>query len=333
MKIGLNLGVVALLLTAVPAIGSMTDAFLDQPLPARFLTSSEGLSQEAQIPKSYVERLQNLHSAIAKPIVLPEGLADFLAEKDRETNWAKGKVLFLAEGWWQSFPTKPTLRDYTQDTFAHLGLTWIFDPKQDAIIATFPWKTDDTRSGADLIQILNTTPPRTSGLVAKNDPWHVAFNALLSKPKNFARVWPLRFCADQRYLLGFPVPSNGMVAGKIQDDAGVEHFLLVTDQGEMSNPGPEGTFAYYVFDLKGRFEFGGLNTMGYRCFDDSAWIEADGRHLDVRTNNNGSPRRDSIFAIEKGRLVRTNFLQNGVQPTAEQWSDLDSGASIFSIGI
>ena len=94
---------------------------------------------------------------------------------------------------------------------------------------------------------------------------------------------------------------------------------------------PEGTFAFYIFDLKGRFEFGGLNTIGYRCFDDSAWIDADGRHIDFRTNNNGRLRRDSIFAIEKGRLVRKDFLQNGAPPAASQWSGLDSGASLFTV--
>jgi len=332
MKIGLSLGGLVLLLAAAPATGSVPDAFLDEPLPARFLTSTEGLSQEAQIPKSHVERLQNLRAAISKPIILPEGLADFLAQTDRERNWAKGTGMFLSEGWSMSFPDKPTLRDYTKDTFAHLGLVWIYDPKQDAIVASFPWKIDDARSGVDLIKTICSTHPLPLGVTSMADPWQIAFNALLSKPENFARVWPLRFCADQREGFIFSIPSaNGLVWGNIKDDAGVEHFLVVTDQAEMCNPGPEGTFAFYVFDLKGRFEFGGLNTIGYRCFDDSAWIDADGRHIDFRTNNNGRLRRDSIFAIEKGRLVRKDFLQNGAPPAAWQWSGLDSGASLFTV--
>jgi hypothetical protein len=335
MTLGIPLGgfVIFLLATTVlHAANAAPDAFLDQPLPSQFLVSSEGLSQQAQIPKSHVERLHNLHTALAKPIVLPDGLADFLAEKDRTTDWKKGNVLLLAEGWSQSLPGKPTLRAYASDTFAHLNLDWTFDPKQDAIVARFRWPMDDPRSGAELIQILGSTSPAALIGVSTNNPWQIAFNALLSKPENFARVWPLRFCADQRQIFSSSVSTVGMATGKIKDDAGAEHFLIVTDQAEMCNPGPEGSFAYYLFDLKGRFEFGGLNTIGYRCFADSAWLEADGRHLDVQTYNNGSVKRDSVFALEKGQLVRKEFLLNGLPPTAWQWTGMDSGASLFTVG-
>jgi hypothetical protein len=216
---------------------------------------------------------------------------------------------------------------------SNLDLLWAFVPSRNAIVTQFKWVQDDPRTAAELVRILTTTPPPPDPITfeRKKNPWQVAFDALLSKPENFPHVWPLRYVADDRTFFHIPSVTN-LVARTITDAEGVGHILIVNDHPEFENPGPPGSMSYYLFNKDGHFESGGVWTVGYRCFADSAWLDADGRRLWVRVYNNGSQRRDSIFTVEKGQLVRKEFLIEGVPPTDWQLHGLDMGDRIFTAG-
>jgi hypothetical protein len=314
---------------------SAPDAFLDQPLPARLLPPYDhppaGIkpSRIAEF-HSYVALAKAIEAASPKPVLFPPGWLTFVSAREKELDWKSGNDFFLhVNGLWLLPPA--TIRGYLHNLFGYADLTWRYDPQRDAIVTDFAWRTDDSRSNSDLLKVLVATKPAPfESIRTMPEPWTRAFDALLNKPENYPRVWPLRFCADDRSFGFLSNRIDKMAAGTIRDSTGTEHVLLVNDQREIANPGPPGSFSYYLFTHDGRFESGGICTIGYRCFADSAWMDPDGRHLTVRVYNNGSQRRDSIFVLQNGRLSRTDFQIEGLEPTNWQWSGLESGKTIFN---
>ena len=264
---------------------SASDAFLDQPIPQSLLPPPfKPHSKDCDTSKlvqfaSYEARMDNLRAVLPKPIIFPDGLAAFVHQQDLGTDWDKGKVFFLSERNGMSLLNGATVRNLLNLSISALDLSWKFDPENDSIITDFWWHRDDTRTSRELVYFLSTTPCKSSlNHPGVFDPWQIAFNALISKPENLPRVWPLKFAADDRcFCLSFIL--NNLVTGKITDNRGTDHFLVVNDQEEFRNPGPPGSVSYYIFDANGKFESGGIYTVGYRCFADSAWIDSDGHHI------------------------------------------------------
>jgi hypothetical protein len=323
-------------LLGTPAHAAAPDAFLDQPVHRDLIpSSSDGNILQFD---SYAARMEHLRAVLPCPVIFPDGLDAFVREKDIGTDWSKGKTFFLSERNGMGFPLGSTFRDLVDNSTQNLHLRWNYDPAQKAIVTDFPWHIQDDRSGALLLAYLGSNQPSpyirsrpANGRPSPNDLWLTAFDALLSRPENFSRVWPLRFAADDRMFFGAP-SDNTIVAGKITDANGSTHFLIVNSQEEMMNPGPPGSISYYLFDPQGRFESGGIQTVGYRCFDDSAWLDGDGRRLWVETWNNGSMKRDLIFDVEKGQLTLKDFLVDGQEPAkAWPWAGIDAGQSIFTV--
>ena len=332
----------AFALASLPlAAGPPPDAFLDQPVPRGSLPNPPDQSDHMAAGgnnymlqfDSYAARMENLRAVLPCPVIFPDGLDPFVREKDIGTDWSKGKTFFLSERNGLGFPPGSTLRDLLNASTASLHLTWNYDPAKNAVLTGFSWHITDPRSGAQLLDYLasHTAGDPFKGPHASIDPWIAAFDALLSRSENYPRVWQLRFTADDRMIFGISVTRN-LTVGKITDTHGTSHFLVVNSQEEMMNPGPPGSFSYYLFDPKGRFESGGIHTVGYRCFGDSAWLDPDGRRLWVRTFNNGSQKRDFIFGVENGQLVEKDFLIDGQKPTGFQLYSLDEGKSIFTVG-
>ncbi len=113
--------------------------------------------------------------------------------------------------------------------------------------------------GAELVKYLLETPAAKPVFNGPN-PWLDAFDALLSKPENFPLAWKVRFSASSRNMMMIPKWVTNLTVGKIKDEKGVMRLLVVNDQEEMFNPGPPGSFSYYVFDLDGKFLGGGIDT-------------------------------------------------------------------------
>ena len=333
-----HLAPVLLLGFAALARAGAPDTFLDQPvqrdlLPPPLADEAPGNGYVLQFD-SYASRMEQLRSALPCPIVFPDGLDQFVREKDVGADWKKGKEFFLSERNGTGFPLGSTLRDLLEDTATRLHLAWNYDPSRNIIRTAFSWQISDPRSGAQLLEYLADNRPSDPlrGPHARIDPWARAFDALLSRPENYFRVWQLRFAADDRQIFGLSLTKN-LLAGKITGSEGRRHFLVVNSQEEMMNPGPPGSFSYYLFDENGRFESGGIETVGYRCFRDSAWLDRDGRRLWVETWNNGSQKRNIIFTVEKSQLVRKDILVDGQMPqNAWPGAGFDMGTSIFTVG-
>jgi hypothetical protein len=288
------------------------DDFLDQPI---------GVTQYEL--KGYSEQLAQMEKIVSKPIIVPDGVVDFV------TSINKGYFVTSTGIGAGPDASKDTKRGFLNMSCPRLGLAWNYDPSRDAIVLDFPWRRDDLRTKQQLIDCL--THSRIPQSLTKNldphifyylryhklapdDTWRIAFDALLTKPDNFPNVWKLRLGEDMRSTNFALMPANNMLSSKMKDAAGAEHVLVVNSQPEFSNPGPVGSISYYVFDLQGKFEQGGLCSIGYRCMDASVWLDAAGKQLTLRVFNNGSYQIDEKFTLTKKGLIVGDVLDNGGTP-------------------
>ncbi|HEX4141404.1 MAG TPA: hypothetical protein VHY09_13730 [Candidatus Methylacidiphilales bacterium] len=241
-----------LLLSALPAFSS--ESVLDQPAPAalcaRFTT--------------FHARLEALQHDFPLRVVLPAGLADFVAQIDLQESPASpflGKTAGLAPS------AGETYRSLLSDTCARLGLRWRNDAAQQDVVIDFAWRRDDSRSTARLLSAANFSQP--TGMFG-GDPWNQrewgpttisendnalrAFDALVSKPENFPTAWKLRFLEDGNQ----PRPAPSLWAGLLNDSAGAPRFVYLRYHPATSAAGRLATFACYVFTPDGRFLSGAL---------------------------------------------------------------------------
>lgn len=316
---------------------STSDAFLDRTLPASLLPPYDdppvGI-EASRIPDfhSYGALAKAIEAASPKPVMFPPRWIAFVSAHEKETDWNSGHDFFLHGDVIASIFPPTTIRAYLHNLFGRAGLTWKYDPQRDAIVADFPWRTDDSRSGRDLLKfVVATKPTPVGGFHARLDPWTQAFNALLNKPGNYSRSWQLRFCADDRTFVSAG-RIRKLAAGPIRDSAGTEHVLLVNDQPEFANPGPPGSFSYYLFTHDGRFEGGGVFTIGYRCFDDAAWLESNHARLHVCTYFNGIQSQESVFELNHDRLERTDILINDWPAASREIDTFQLGGTLFTAG-
>jgi hypothetical protein len=288
------------------------DAFLDQPI---------GVTQ--YMLTGYSEQLSQMQKIVSKPIIVPDGVVDFVTRIN--------KGYFVTSTGIGAGPdaSKDTKRGFLNMSCPRLGLAWNYDPARDAIVLDFPWRRDDSRTPQQLIDFLtHSRIPRapTEQLdpqawyymkyhwLAPDDSWRIAFDALLTKPENFPNVWKLRLGEDMRSTNFALMPVNNLLTSKMKDAEGAEHILIVNSQPEFSNPGPVGSISYYVFDLNGKFEQGGLCSIGYRCMDASVWLDPAGKQLTLRVFNNGSYQIDEKFALTTKGLIIGDVLDNGGSP-------------------
>jgi hypothetical protein len=271
-----------------------------------------------------------------RPVVYPAGFVDFIQTEDSKSNWDKGFVLFSTER--DGSPAGKTMRDYLTASFYALTLTWQYDSVRDAISTDFKWHRDDPRTNGQLLDVLLHAPSSASKplwlqlidlylratrshsqtgwldphreyyfnhhKLDPDDSWRIAFDALLSKPENFLKVWKLRFIDDAR---NYSVPGfvDNILAKQMLDDRGREHFLVINVQSPMINKG-QGSFSYYLFDETGKFEKGGLINGGQDFGDDHAWLDWGKTNLTIRSNQtlrNGSYEVEASFILTEHELV------------------------------
>jgi hypothetical protein len=265
--------------------------------------------------KSFDERLAFIRALSPKPVVFPEGLAEFIHDVDAKSNRDKGDVLFLSE--YNGRIGGKTVRECLDTALSDLSLSWNYDPKRDVVLTDFQWHCDDPRSARELAAFLtaNRPPPSqrlilhhlirhpTSGnrLESTGVPWFDTFDALLSKPENLPQVWKLRFIDDaRRYVLEYIF--DNLLADKVRDEKGTEHILFVNDEPKIVSEG-EGYISYYVFDLNGKFERGGIIGSGRRCGNSSMWLNGSGDQLTLRGFFNSRDAVDTNFVLTDQGLV------------------------------
>jgi len=307
------------------------DAFLDQPIPSTSLSLNPNNSTWLQF-KTYAEQVAKVRATLPKQVTLPDGVVDFVTSVDNGYFSTVGYGLIFV-GIQKDLPTQ---RKFLDAACPRLEMAWSYDPSRDAIVLDFPWRRDDPRTSGQLLDALEHTGVLNSGdkpisrtatsatyaekpneryfwdhhKLAPDDKWRIAFDALLSKPENFASAWKVRLAEDLRRDFGFPMLIDNLFAAKMKDENGAAHVLIVNSQPELMNPGPVGSIGYYVFDLNGKFEQGGLCSIGYRCMDASVWLDSEGKQLTLRVFNNGSYQIDEKFALTKKGLIIGDVIDN-----------------------
>ncbi len=306
------------------------DAFLDHAIPSTALRTNPNNSTSLQF-KTYGEQLAKLKATIPKPITLPDGVLDFVTGIDKGY-FCTCEFGMIFVGVLKELPTN---RNFLDAACPRLEMAWSYDPTRDAIVLDFPWRRDDSRTSAELVDVLeHTAVLSTEEVFASgafkaepiqryfwdhhqldpNDKWRIAFDALLSKPENVSSAWKVRLSDDLRRDFGIPSLVENLLTAKMKDEHGTEHFLIVNSQPEILNPGPVGSISYYVFDLQGKFEQGGLCSIGYRCMDASVWLDRAGKQLILRVFNNGSYQLDEKFLLTGKGLIIGDVIDNTGTP-------------------
>ena len=231
-----------------------------------------------------------------------QGAGHRIIPSEEVLQWAKTKK--LSHQWNDFAVERKSVRGYLDWNCSSIDLQWTYDPSLDVIRVDFSWHRADPRPTPELLKtVLKRQPPRSFASL-KTDAWSDAFNALLSKPENFARVWRLRMVGDTAAEMGIPFTeqAENLCGGWLQDDAGGTHAIILTNTVEMMSPG-WGAMTYYLFDKNGRFEKGGVVGTGYRCEEASGWLNPDKKSLTIRMWNNVAYRIDLFFHLTKGGLV------------------------------
>jgi len=309
-----------------PAFNSLLDSPISpQLIPTHIATPGEPPVDYSRVLNlnSFVERLKFVKAVVHYPIVFPDGLVDFIEEVDSQTNWKQGPSLFTSEldGAVVGGSIKPSniVRDYLNTAFDELYLKWKYNADKDLITTDFTWHRENTLSARDLVKILALTRPASfNNLVmesfrdqARNlrttvtDPWIDAFDALLSKPENFSRVWKLRFIDDVQ--VPPPICIDNVLANYIRDDTGREHFIVINLH--------DTNFTYYLFDENGRFEKGCL-LKGNQGFGDIFqmggvdWILSGKTNINITSGksfSNDSSEFDASFILKEHILVLERY--------------------------
>jgi hypothetical protein len=318
---------------------SANDSFLQLPFKSYLFES-----------KNYPDGVQELSGIVQKPVAIPDGVAGFV---DEINGWNIG---FRIPIWMRIGRGNETLtiRSVLDQTSCRMGMGWRYDASKDRVVLNFSWCREDPRTSTELLdvlehstalsfasEIISSTATSTTSKPNPNqtyfwdhhhldpsDKWRIAFDALLSKPENFRAVWKLRFADDMKRQIFYPEPVINLLCAKIKDQAGVEHVIIQDDQPCPMNPG-EGTIAYYVFDLNGKFEQGGIFSGGYRCHSASAWVEPGAAQVIVRTFFNYSEKMDQHFILTDKGLVFHDDLDNNGNALSD--SGLHLGISVFHV--
>lgn len=275
-----------------------------------------------QLPTTWVcyntpeQLLQVLRSVVPKPLLLPEGMSisegmparkPLLNPTEAEKARAGTGALF---GRVPGDKTPFTIRDYLDLGAGILGMTWNYASGRDAVVFDFPWHVSDRRSNAELISILCTnTPPEdekhvySSIIDRKHDLWRPAFNALLSKPGNYAEAWQVRWKMEGSFP-GIRQPTN-LFTGTILDDTQTAQLLILNIQGPtFFTSGAVSTIGFYLFSPTGELEHAGL-FYAQDGHGRKVQVEVDPGRNRLFIHNGINPsynRYDQIFAVKKNRF-------------------------------
>ncbi|MBE7158571.1 MAG: hypothetical protein INR62_09100 [Rhodospirillales bacterium] len=308
------------------------DAFLDAPLPKdlpvqmQSSPSAKGdgsFEEHPMLPLgSFWNGVQLLGKLSGKPVRLPAELAEWPDERTESV-----------PGWSYGLPSDGKVRELFARLCFGLGLTWRYDAKTDAINLRPEWWRDDPRTGKDLLGILlaarpvrlesmvhDPEPNDVGGHSLLLDPWRLAFDALLSRPENFAEAGALRLCHDNHGLGSMLGITENLCAARFSGADGRPGMLVLNGQQAMSNKENPGDVAYYLFDEEGKFLRGGVYAIapGHIGAIINARVEED-RILAVTVCWGSFARNPTVlrFALADGDLVLQGSTDNqGVERDA-----------------
>jgi hypothetical protein len=163
----------------------------------------------------------------------------------------------------------------------------------------FAWHRPTDQASGDCLAFLLHQPPPKPGFetTAEGDRWVQQFDALLSDPGNFSRVWRLRATADDAPMfMGLAVNPDLLYVGPFLDGGGHAHTLFVINQEALINLG-SGIASYYLFDAQGRFERGGVFRTGHRVQSVSAYANAERTALTLVGWFNDVQEVDQVYQL------------------------------------
>ena len=289
-------------------VASADDSFLNREAPRTWAWC-----------KSPKETLQVLRAVVPKTIIMPGGMP--IPNGNPLLNPTEAEVKTAGSGY--RFDPDPgdkkpfTVRDFLNDVTKYLELTWSYDATRDAVVLDFAWRVNDARSNEEVLEtLLKTVPPEDekhvgSRAVDPTDSWRVAFNALLSKPENYSKGGQMRWEADAICSFMFLEQPVNLFTGKVLDEAGAVHFLILNTKHPLDAPS-DTIISFYLFSEAGKFEHGGLFYSEDRYGFTKATVSTDQKRLIVR--NGPSPvynQYEQVFAVEKDRLIFKDHLTNG----------------------
>ncbi|CAN5766671.1 hypothetical protein BH09VER1_BH09VER1_45580 [soil metagenome] len=183
--------------------------------------------------------------------------------------------------------TKVTAGKFLDAICGSLVLQWRLDAEKRVVVLDVGWRREDVRPAKELLQVVTSgsespsVMPRYSAeksaeqqrdaahgtfreRILHDEEWQEAFDALLSKPDNFAKAWKVRQQSAAESVFVSPEAVKPVLAQGMVATTGKEYVLVLTYQPIPMYPG-NGTFAYYWFAKDGRIAGAGLVTSGHRC--------------------------------------------------------------------
>jgi len=253
--------------------GDSPAPFLDRPLPTEVLARLHPVSApDPDHPGKSVASPMIAVPSFAAAIDLLQKLSGKKVVLDKDLGTWPGAEQEQVWGVSMGFAKDEKVRDLFERICQFAGLTWKYDPASETLFASPEWKREDPRGAQELIRLIEQKPPmrseqlgtaaepnRVGGHSPLLDGWRIAFDALLSKPGNYASAGTLRVYHDTHghvYFGAFPVQND--FAGTIRDARGGQAIVVLNEQESMSNKDSAGDLAYYLFDENGQFLAGGV---------------------------------------------------------------------------
>lgn len=151
--------------------------------------------------------------------------------------------------------------------FGFQGISWEIDEKAKEIHLDFAWHKQDPRNAKELLKEIHEFPFHAyspNGRISDDSSWAKAFNALLSKEKNFSKSWEIRVRQDMESL--FFLPRQGIdlqLVDRIETSEMKNSTVIVVRNQIAIYPG-ESSMCCYWFDEEGTLLGADCVSTGYR---------------------------------------------------------------------
>jgi len=247
-------------LMLTPAVAVEPVVILEKPFP------DDDKWKELVSLRSFAKSAKVLEELAGKKVILPEGIDEW-PNQHSEKNWG------LQSGVGRNNLTVKQTFEYI---CLFMGVTWKFDAERDVIVLTPQWKRDTMCSGKELITTLLERKPvdwmkleagEKNGVGGRDkalDDWRIAFDALISKPENYAKAGSVRLFNDTHTAGGAMSFLEYALAETLTDDAGRQRILVLNWLSPRTSKSGPGNFAYYLFDPEGKWIKGGVYSVDYR---------------------------------------------------------------------
>jgi len=158
-------------------------------------------------------------------------------------------------------------KEYLNTYFGYQGISWEIDDKNKTIRLDFAWHKQDPRSEKELMQVIHEFPRYAyspDGRISNDSLWAKAFNALLSKKKNFSKAWETRVRQDMENLLCSPKLGIDLQLVDRIETSEMKNSTVIVVRNQIANYPGESSMCCYWFDEEGTLLGADCVTTGWR---------------------------------------------------------------------